>query len=124
MMDTRKFKDVDEYIKNAPLDAQKMLRETRKAIKESAPKAEEMISYFMPAYKLNNKPLVYFAGYKKHIGFYPTPNGISQFKKELAKYKKGKGTAQFQLNQKLPVGLIKKIVKFRVKQISALTKKK
>ena len=87
----------------------------RTAIKKAAPKAEEGIGYKMPAYKLNGV-LVYFAGYAKHIGFYATPTGHEQFKKELSVYKEGKGSVQFPLNEPLPISLITKIVKFRVKE--------
>ena len=78
----------------------------------------------MPAYKLNKKPLVYFAAFKNHIGFYATPTGHSEFKNELSLYKQGKGSVQFPLNQKIPYQLIEKIVKFRVNEIYQKTIKK
>ena len=78
----------------------------------------------MPAYKLNGKPLAYFAAYEKHIGFYPTPSGTAKFTKELSKYKSGKGSVQFQLDEPIPFGLIEKIVEFRVKENTKLKKKK
>lgn len=93
-----------------------MLSDIRQTIKETAPEAVESISYGMPAYKLNNKPLVYFAGYKNHIGFYPTPSGIESFDSDLAKYKYAKGSVQFPINEPMPLALIKKIVKFRVNE--------
>jgi uncharacterized protein YdhG (YjbR/CyaY superfamily) len=86
----------------------------RRIILENAPESEESISYGMPAYKLQGKPLVYFAGYKKHIGFYATPSGHSAFKIELSKYKQGKGSVQFPLTEELPLELIVKIVRFKV----------
>ena len=69
----------------------------------------------MPAYKINKKPLVYFGGFAKHIGFYATPTGHEKFKKQLSVYKQGKGSVQFPLDQQLPVALIKNIIKFRLK---------
>jgi uncharacterized protein YdhG (YjbR/CyaY superfamily) len=108
-------KNTDEYISQFPVKQQKALEEIRKAIKAAAPKAEEVISYSMPAYKLNGM-LVYFAGYENHIGFYPTPSGIEAFKKELAVYKSAKGSVQFPIDQPLPLALIKKMVQFRIKE--------
>lgn len=106
---------IDEYIAGFPAATQKMLNQMRSTIKKAAPKAEEIISYKMPAYKLNGM-LVYFAGYKNHIGFYAVPSGIAKFKKELSVYKGAKGSVQFPLTQPLPVELITKIVKFRVEE--------
>ena len=110
------FKNVDEYIHNFPIKIQGKLKEMRTTIKQLAPKAEELISYGMPAYKLYGRPLVYFAGYKNHIGFYATPTGHSAFAKELLKYKKGKGSVQFPIDEPLPLKLISKIVNFRMKE--------
>lgn len=86
----------------------------RKIVQENAPEAVESISYGMPAYKLNKKPLVYFGGYQNHIGFYATPSGHTKFKEKLSSYKQGKGSVQFPLNKPLPVDLIAKMVRFRV----------
>ena len=83
-------------------------------MKDIAPKSIESISYGMPAYKLNKKPLVYFAGFANHIGFYATPNGHENFKKVLSKYRQGKGSVQFPLEQQLPHGINFQIIKFRV----------
>lgn len=88
----------------------------RKIILDASPNIEEGISYGMPAYKLNGKPLVYFAGYKNHIGFYATPTGHSAFAEELKSYKQGKGSVQFPLTQPLPADLIRRIVEFRVEE--------
>jgi uncharacterized protein YdhG (YjbR/CyaY superfamily) len=107
---------VNEYIKSFPKPTKVLLKQVREVIKETAPEAEEFIGYGMPAYKLNKKPLVYFAGYEKHIGFYATPNGHEKFAKELSKYKQGKGSVQFPINAPMPLTLIKKIVVFRVKE--------
>ena len=108
-------KNVDEYIAQFPPDVKTALESLRKTIKAAAPKAEELISYMMPAYKLNGV-LVYFAGYKNHIGFYGTPLGHEAFAKELSGYKSGKGSVQFPLDKPLPLKLITQIVKFRVAQ--------
>lgn len=109
------FKDIDSYIATFPKDVQVLLEQVRDAIKTSAPKAEEVISYNMPAFKLHGM-LVYFAGYKQHIGFYPTASGIAAFKDELSKYKNAKGSVQFPIDKPMPITLIKKMVKFRVKE--------
>ncbi len=117
-MQSRVFKkatpsSVDEYIGSFPKETRILLSELRKAIKAAAPKAEEVISYNMPAYKQNGI-LVYFAGHKKHIGFYPTASGILNFRKEIEKYNSSKGAIQFPITEKLPLSLIKQIVKFRL----------
>lgn len=109
---------VDDYINTFPLEVQQMMEQVRITIKQNAPEVEESFSYGMPAYKTNGKPLVYFAGYKKHIGFYATPNGHEAFKNELSKYKQGKGSVQFPLTEPMPLELIARIVKFRVESNS------
>ena len=106
---------VEEYIATAEPKAKKALRDIRKTIRAAAPKAEEVISYQMPGYKQNGM-VVFFAGYKNHIGFYPTGSGIEKFKNEFAKYKWSKGAVQFPLDKPLPLALIKKIVKFKLKE--------
>lgn len=108
--------NTDEYIASFPKDTQALLKQLRKAIKEVAPKAEETISYNMPAFKID-KILVYFAGCKNHIGFYPMPSSINFFKKELAGYTTSKGAIQFPNEKGIPVGLVKKIVKFRINEV-------
>lgn len=105
--------EIDAYINSFSGQTQKALVQMRAIIKKAAPKAEEVISYGMPAYKLDGM-LVYFAGYDRHIGFYPTPSGIENFKEELSVYKSAKGSVQFPLDKKLPVSLITQIVKFRI----------
>jgi uncharacterized protein YdhG (YjbR/CyaY superfamily) len=105
---------VEEYILSFPKEVQDRLQLIRKVIKNNAPEAIENIAYGMPAYKMNKKPLVYFGGYAKHIGFYATPTGHEKFKKQLSLYKQGKGSVQFPLDQPLPLDLIAEIVKFRV----------
>lgn len=108
-------KDVPDYISGSPKEVQKLLKQLRAAVKKAAPEAEEYIGYGMPAYKLNGV-LVYFAAYKNHIGFYPTPRGIEKFKKELSKYKGSKGTIQFPLDKPLPLALIARIVTYRKRE--------
>jgi len=117
------FQNIDDYIKTFPVEIQEILQKIRKTIKTAAPGAKEAISYQMPTFKLNDKNLVHFAAFKNHIGFYPTPSGTENFKKELAKYKTSKGTAQFQLNEPIPYDLIAKIVSFRVKEQGGSVKK-
>ncbi|RZJ49131.1 MAG: DUF1801 domain-containing protein [Flavobacterium sp.] len=109
-------KSFDEYILGFPTSTQEILKQIRATIKSAAPGAEECISYAMPAFKLNGKPLVYFAGYKNHIGFYATPTGHVAFEKELSIYKQGKGSVQFSINQPMPLELIARITKFRVEE--------
>lgn len=111
----KNIKTVDGYIKNFPKDIAVKLESIRKIVKKSAPQVEEKISYGMPGYKLGGM-LVYFAAWKQHIALYAMPSGTKAFPKELAQYKTSKGTIQFPLDKKLPLGLIEKIVKFRVKE--------
>lgn len=107
---------VDEYIASFHFEIQQKLAQMRNTIKDAAPDADEIISYGMPGYKLNKKPLVYFAGYKSHIGFYATPSGHKEFSSELKKYKQGKGSVQFPLDEPLPLDLIKRITLFRANE--------
>jgi uncharacterized protein YdhG (YjbR/CyaY superfamily) len=116
------FNTVDEYISKFPAETQFYLNTMRDLILKNAPEAEERISYGMPAYKMRGIPLVYFAGYKNHIGFYATPEGHETFKDALSIYKQGKGSVQFPLKEKLPVDLIAKIVRFKVKHIESQSK--
>jgi len=110
-----KFKTVDEYIGTFPVATKKIMQQVRKTIIDAAPEAEEVISYNMPAYKQEGM-LVFFAAYKEHIGFYPTPGGIEAFKKELSVYNSAKGSVQFPIDTPMPLALITKIVKYRVKE--------
>ena len=109
------FKDIDSYISEQAVDVRDRLEQIRQVVKTSAPKAEEVISYGMPAFKYHGM-LVYFAAFKNHIGFYALPSGNDAFQKELSVYKQGKGSIQFPLDKPMPFALIKKIVKFRVKE--------
>ncbi|MCB0570166.1 MAG: DUF1801 domain-containing protein [Phaeodactylibacter sp.] len=107
------IRTVDEYMQGFPAETQELMQQVRKTIREAVPEAEESISYGMPAYKLNGKPLVYFAGYKNHIGFYATPTGHEAFAAELSSYKQGKGSVQFPIDEPMPLGLIERISRFR-----------
>ena len=106
--------EIEAYIIQFPDSVQEILRNIRKVVKDNAPEAEEMITYGMPTFKTNKKPLVYFAAHKNHIGFYATPSGHGEFQDELSSYKHGKGSVQFPLNKPIPYKLIEKIVKFRI----------
>jgi uncharacterized protein YdhG (YjbR/CyaY superfamily) len=108
--------EVEKYIYSFPDDVRNILLQIRLIIQEEAPDAEEGLAYQMPSYKTKGKPLVYFAGFKKHIGFYATPSGHLAFASELSKYKQGKGSVQFPLNQPIPFDLIRQIVAFRVEE--------
>jgi len=99
-----------------PEELRERLNILRNIIKKNAPNAEEGISYGMPAYKSNKKPLVYFACYPKHIGFYATPTGHEKFKKELSSYTQGKGSVQFPHEKPIPFELVEKMIKFRMKE--------
>lgn len=112
----KKYETVDEYISLFPQNVQVILRQLRQAIKKSAPKAEETINYGIPTFKFKGGNLVHFAAFKTHLGFYPTPSAIVAFKKELASYKQAKGSVQFPLAKPIPFDLIRKVVKFRVKE--------
>ncbi|NVO03338.1 MAG: DUF1801 domain-containing protein [Bacteroidetes bacterium] len=107
--------NIDDYIASFPREIQTLLEQVRSTIRKSAPDAEEVISYQMPAFKLNGM-LVYFAAFKNHIGFYPTSSGISHFKNEISIYKNSKGAVQFPFDKPLPLELISKIVRFRVSE--------
>lgn len=112
------FQTIDEYISTFPEEIQRILKGMRQVIREAAPGAEETINYQMPTYKLNGKNLVHFAAYKKHIGFYPAPSGITAFEKELSLYKRSKGAVQFPIDKPVPLKLVRKIVAFRVREES------
>jgi len=108
--------EVEEYIAGFPPEVQERLKKMRKIIHELAPEASERICMGIPTYDLNGKWLVHFAGFKKHIGFYPQPEGIEAFREQLKDFKTSKGTIQIPLNKPLPEELIRDIVKYRVEQ--------
>jgi uncharacterized protein YdhG (YjbR/CyaY superfamily) len=114
---------IDQYIAAFPPQTQQLLQQLRALIRELAPGATETISYAIPTFDLNGRHLVHFAGFAKHIGFYPIPTGIEAFKKELAPYKQGRGSVQFPLDEPMPMDLIRRIVEFRVAENSARVRK-
>ncbi|MEP6684393.1 MAG: DUF1801 domain-containing protein [Parafilimonas sp.] len=118
-----KFKTVDEYFDSLAAFQRERLEELRTIIKSVIPKAEEVISYNMPAFK-QNAVLVFYAAYSNHIGFYPTSSPINIFEKELSDYKVSKGAIQFPIDKKIPKALVKKIVKFRAEDDVAKQKAK
>lgn len=122
-MEQPKPENIDQYIANFPAETQKLLQQIRETIHKAVPTAKEAISYGMPAFK-QHTVLVYFAGYAKHIGFYPTGSGIEAFKNEFADYKWSKGAIQFPLDKPLPLELITRITKFKAEHDLEKTKKK
>ncbi|MCW7491423.1 DUF1801 domain-containing protein [Leptospira sp. 2 VSF19] len=122
-MKTNITKSIDEYIQNFPEEVQSVLQKIRKTIQKEAPEATETISYAIPTF-VQNGNLLHFAAFSKHIGFYALPSGNQAFQKEISRYKSGKGSIQFPLNEPIPYPLIKKIVKFRVAENLEKTKKK
>ena len=113
MADKSTAKSIDEYIAQFPSNTRTRLQEMRALIREAAPGATEKISYAIPTFYLNGN-LVHFAGYERHIGFYPGAGGIAAFREELKPYKSAKGSVQFPLGQPLPTDLIRRMVEFRV----------
>ncbi|HUK85807.1 MAG TPA: DUF1801 domain-containing protein [Candidatus Acidoferrum sp.] len=113
----KNFDTIDEYIHTFPKNVQLVLQQIRQAVKDAAPKAEEAISYNMPAFKLNGN-LVWFGAFKNHIGFYPRKSAIEAFREKLAIYEisEVQGTVKFPLDKPMPIDLIKEIVKFRVRE--------
>ncbi len=109
-------KNVDEYIAQFPEKVRIVLEQIRRVIRESAPGAEETMSYGIPTFDLNGRHLVHFAAYKNHFGFYPTSSGIEAFKRELSSFRTSRGTVQFPLDKPIPFDLVKKITKYRVKE--------
>ena len=114
---------IDIYILGCSKESRVLLETVRKTIHASAPEAEETVKYGIPTFTLHGNNIVHFGGYKNHIGFYPTPSGIEAFKKELSVYKGAKGSVRFPLDEPLPLSLITKIVKMRVKESLKTTKK-
>ena len=122
-MKTAQAASIDEYIDGFPKEVQDILGKLRATIRKAAPEAKETINYAIPTFTLEGN-LVHFAAFKKHIGFYPAPSGIETFKKELSVYEGAKGSVQFPLDKPLPLSLVAKIVKFRVKENLEKAKKK
>lgn len=107
---------IDDYIAQFPAATQKVLRQMRRVIRAAAKGTTETISYAIPTFDLDGRHLVFFAGYERHVGFYPGGGKIGELKDELAQYKQGKGSVQFPLDRPLPVALIRRMVEFRVAQ--------
>jgi uncharacterized protein YdhG (YjbR/CyaY superfamily) len=119
------FKSVNEYIASKPKDVQAVLKLVRDAIRKAVPEAEELISYRIPMYKMNGRPVLYFAGWKEHYSLYPLGDALAaEFKKELADYKMSKGTIRLPLSEPVPVKLIERIAKFRAQRLTAREKGK
>ena len=114
MMD--KPESVDAYIASFPVDVQVLLNQMRRAVKQAAPQAEELISYGIPAFRFNKAMLVWFAAHTNHIGLYPRGSGIEEFAGQLKGYKVSKGTIQFPIDKAVPVTLVKNIVKFKAQE--------
>jgi uncharacterized protein YdhG (YjbR/CyaY superfamily) len=108
-------KDVSEYIRAAPKNVQKKLREMRATIRKAAPGATESLKWGIPSFSYH-RILVTYAAFKHHIGFYPTSSAIRAFAKELSNFKTAKGSIRFPLEKPLPLGLIRKITAYRVKE--------
>jgi len=115
--------DIDAYLALFPKAIQEMLQELRQTIKKAAPEAGEAIKYQMPTFTLHGN-LVHFAAFKNHIGFYPTPSAITAFQKELSVYEGAKGSVRFPIDKPLPLELVSRMVKFRVKETLEKSKKK
>jgi len=114
-MQKNTFVTIDEYINAFEGEVKSILQKIRKTVREVAPEAIESINYGIPTFKQSGNQ-VHFAAYKNHIGFYPSPSGMEEFKKEVALYKTGKGTMQFPLDKPIPYDLISEIVRFRVEE--------
>ena len=114
----------DDYIADFPPETQKVLQEVRALVKQHAPDAVETMSYAIPTFDINGKHLVHYAGYAKHLGFYPTSRGITAFKEEISGYKNSTGAVQFPLGEPLPTDLIRRMVEFRIEEVESKTKKK
>ncbi len=114
--------DMDGYISQFPKEVKDVLMNIRTLIREEVPEAQEKISYGMPTFYLSGN-LIHFAAFKKHIGLYPTPTGIAEFQHELSKYKQGKGSVQFPLDQPMPYDLIRRIARYRVTEMTSKDKK-
>jgi len=117
------FRSVDEYIASQPEGAQGLLECVRSTLRKAVPGAEEVISYKIPAYKLQGGPVIYFAGWRRHYSLYPaTALVVAAFKDELAPYEVSKGTIRFPLSLPVPVNLIGRIAKLRAKEVAERAK--
>ena len=116
---TKPLATIDSYIKNYPKEVQTILKQIRDTIRTVAPKTTETISYGVPTFKFNTKPLIYFAAYKKHISIYPASDHMMKAIPKLTPYRTSTGTLQFPLNDAIPFALIKQAAQFRLKQLKA-----
>ena len=123
MIDKMQYDTIDEYIGSFPPETQKALTKMRDLIREEAPGSVETFSYAIPTFDVNGKHLVHFAGFERHIGFYPTPSAIEAFKAELTPYKSAKGSVQFPLTEPLPADLIRRMVQFRLQECRSSAKR-
>jgi uncharacterized protein YdhG (YjbR/CyaY superfamily) len=112
----KEINSIDAYIAEFPAEVQAVLQQVRAVIRSIVPDAEETIRYAIPTFRYKGRNLVHFAGFKNHIGLYATPSGHKAFEAELSKYKQGKGSVQFPLNQPMPLDLIERIVRFRAEE--------
>jgi uncharacterized protein YdhG (YjbR/CyaY superfamily) len=120
-MASEKFSSVDEYIASFPEEVQAILNKLRQTIRDEMPEAGEKISYGIPTFMLNDKYVVYFAGWKDYISLYPLPSGDAELQKEIAPYKSGRGTARFSLDKPIPYDLVKKIVEALIRDSAERT---
>ena len=119
------FKSVDEYIASQPEATRGVLERVRRTIRKALPGAEEVISYQIPAYKLNGRTVIYFAGWRQHYSVYPsTDRLVARFKNDLARYEVSKGTIRFPLSEAVPVKLIEAVARFRGKEVAEREKAK
>ena len=116
MIKGKKFKTIEEYYASLSIDFRDKLNKIRQLVKKEAPEAEEVLSYQMPAFKLNKKILIYYAIWKEHIALYSFLSSVKEFKKELSHYQTSKGTIKFLLDKPIPLNLIRKIIKYRIKE--------
>jgi uncharacterized protein YdhG (YjbR/CyaY superfamily) len=118
-------KDVAAYIAGFPRPVQAILRRVRSIVRKAVPNADEGISYQIPTYKLQGRPVLYFAAFKEHYSVYPSNAAlVAAFKDELEPYEKSKGTIRFPLSEPVPVRLIERIAKFRAKEAASHQKVK
>ena len=118
------YESIDQYIAAFAGEAQRKLKQMRRAIRSAAPAATEAIAYQIPTFKLNGKNLVHFAGYTGHIGMYPVPAGTKTFQRSIEQYRAGKGTLRFPLGEPLPLDVIKQVVELRIKETAPASKPK
>lgn len=116
MKEKTAVKSIDGYLASVPEDARAILESLRKAIRAAAPDADETMAYGIPTFRTNGRNLVHFAAFRSHIGFYPTPSAMIAFRKELAPYKQSKGSVRFPMDKPIPLGIVRKIVKYRVRE--------